>query len=138
MQGVRRKSVPQAELDWLKRHIYCDSIRQLFLQYSEKFGSPYSDINTFRAMMARHHLYPISKWTDTENVNEMLSLMMKGSTKWVYRSKDYREGIRGEPHWLWRWHEESLKTPTGVMFKQFHLSVREKQYGEDIPSDDTL
>ena len=130
--GVRRGHVPEEEIIWLRRHVVCDSINQLFRDYSARFGQPYTAIKSFRKLLSKHEIYPIIRLDGYDNVNEMLMMISRGSTHWKYRTKAEREGIIDEPHWLWRWHDKSKRTPTGVSFRPYTKCLKEKQFGEDL------
>ena len=130
--GVRRGAVPQEELEWIEEHIHCDSINQLFRDYSKQFNSPYTCIISFRKILAKYDLHPITKSYGFENVNRMLFLVSKGKVHWEYNGESFKDGLSREPHWLWRWHGKSKRTSTGVMFRQYPITLKEKQFGEDM------
>lgn len=131
-RGIRRGPLPDEEIEWLECHIYCDSINQLFRDYSAQFGSPYSTIDSFRAILHRYSIYPIAKAMGFDNVNRMLELMMDGPVHWEYTKESNIRGRTDEPHWLWRWHTYSKRTPTGVSFRPYPKRLKEKQFGEDL------
>ena len=130
--GVRRGPVPEEEIIWLRRHVVCDSINQLFRDYSARFGAPYSTIDSFRKLLAKHSIYPITRMDGYDNVNRMLSLAARGKTHWAYRSALERAGMTAAPHWLWRWHDKSKRTSTGVSFRPYPRRLKEKQFGQDL------
>lgn len=137
-RGVRRGALPDEEIEWLECHIYCDSINQLFRDYSEQFGSPYSTIDSFRAILHRYSIYPIIKTVGYDNVNRMLELMIAGDVHWEYTKGSNIRGRTGEPHWLWRWHTCSYRQPTGVSFRPYPKRLKERTFEESVHRDDTL
>lgn len=116
----------------------CDSINQLFRDYSARFGSPYSAIKSFRKILAKHSIYPIIRMDGYDNVNKMLMTAARGKTHWSYRTKAEREGILDDPHWLWRWHDRSVKTSTGVSFRAYPKPLKEITFEESVHRNDTL
>lgn len=139
-RGERRGDPPVAEIEWLKAHLRCKSIGTLFAEYSETFGQPYSTIDSFRAVLLKHSIFPITETSGYDNLNEYLSIYADhGAVKWTYKGSTIRKGgIAKEPHWLWRWHKRSIKTPSGVSFRPYPIRLKERQFGQDLSSDDSL
>ena len=135
-RGVRRGAVPEEEILWLRAHLRCESINQLFRDYSAEFGTPYTSIDSFRLLLSKHELYPITNKAGYENVNQMLWLASQGATHWRLNGKKVSLDMVKEPHWLWRWHSYSKRTPTGISFRPYPISLKEIQFGEDMDSRD--
>lgn len=129
--GERRGPLPDEEWLWLRAHLRCRSVNSLFTQYSEVFGSPYSDITSFRAVLLRNDLFPITEYQACENVNRLIELYYQGPTHWEFRNESCYKSMTDDPHWLWRWHDKSIKTPTGVSFRDYPLKLKEKQFNEE-------
>lgn len=129
--GERRGALPEEEWIWLRQHLRCRSINTLFKEYSEVFGSPYSDIISFRAVLRRSDLFPITSFQPQENVNRLIELYYQGSTHWEYKNESFRKGLKRNPHWLWSWHDRCIKCPSGVSFREYPLKLKEKQFGEE-------
>lgn len=132
-RGQRRGDLPQEEVEWLKAHMRCRSVRSLFAQYSVVFNTPYADIVSFRRVLMRHNLFPITDMDGYDNLNRMLRLYYKhkGNVHWEFHSPPQIRTIR-EPHWLWRWHDNSLRTPSGITFKPYPFRLKEKQFEQDV------
>lgn len=135
-RGKRRGDVPEEELRWLREHTHCESINKLFDEYSERFDSPYTTIVSFRLLLAKYRIYPITKRIGYENVNAMFEMMEKGPVRWTFRGHTVHR-ITRDPHWLWRWHPYSYRQPSGVIFKPHPLRLKEKQFEQDMGSRDT-
>ena len=129
--GERRGPVPEEELDWLRTHLKCRSVRQLFADYSRVFGSPYTSIISFRRILRRHSIFPITEVSDLEEVNRMLRLKAQGPVHWEYKNEKIQDSMIRSPHWLWKWHEKSIRTSTGVTFVPFPVEMKERQFGDD-------
>lgn len=136
MSGERRGPVPEEELKWLRSHLKCRSINQLFADYSEAFCSPYSSIISFRRILVRHQIFPITEFCGLENVNRMLTLYAQGPVHWEYKEQKIQDIMTRKPHWLWSWHEKSIRTSTGVMFKPYPVRLKEKQFEQRVDSRD--
>ena len=131
--GVRRGDVPIEEILWLDEHRICKSINQLFRDYSEEFGSPYTTIDSFRLILEKHEIYPITENTKEENLNRMLRMASEGPTHWRFKGNKLGEmDTIGQPHWLWRWHWCSKRTATGISLRPYPVRLKEQQYGEDL------
>ena len=137
--GERRGPFPEEELVWFQEHLYCESLRKLYDDYNRKFGQNYAFISSFIDALVRQGIFPITKTRGYDNLNEMLRLYEEyGAVHWSYQGKPLRPGPQKEPHWLWRWHRKSIKTPTGVSFRPYPMAVKERQFGEDISSNNSL
>jgi hypothetical protein len=137
-RGKRRGKVPDEELEWLRDNIECESIRKLYAEYSEEFGSPYGYFDSFLAMLWRNNIFPIPQTTQDSqpNLNRFLLLFSQGETHWTYTPKP--KDKTAEPHWLWRWHIYSYRQPTGITFKSYPTRLKEKQFvKEDLDDRDS-
>lgn len=128
--GEKRGEVPAEEIEWLRAHVVCESVAQLFRDYSEEFDYPYTNLTSFRRILDKHSIFPISKYNNLELVTRMLSLSAKGPVHWTFQSKPFREGMEQPPHWLWRWHGFSIKTASGVVFRDYPVKLKEIQFNE--------
>lgn len=129
-RGERRGALPDEEWLWLRDHLYCKSINRLFREYSEVFGSPYSTMDSFRAVLLRNDLFPITEAKPHDLVHNLIKVYYSGSWKWSFRGDEPQQSIIAEPHWLWKWHENSIKCPSGVSFRPFPRKLKEKQFNE--------
>ena len=134
--GERRGPLPEEEYAWLRQHLVCRSIRVLFAEYSKVFGSPYFNVVSFREVMKRHDLFPITTYQPCENVNHLIEMYYQGPCHWTYKDESFRKGLIAEPHWLWKWHTKSIKTPSGTSFRPYPLKLKEKKFGETMDSGD--
>lgn len=134
--GERRGPLPDEEWLWLRQHLRCKSINTLFAEYSEVFGSPYSNIISFRAVLKRNDLFPITEFQPCENVNHLIEMYYQGACHWTYKTESFRDGLSAPPHWLWKWHGKSIKTPTGTSFRPYPIKLKEQQFGETMDSGD--
>lgn len=135
--GERRGEVPIEEIEWLRAHVVCESVAQLFRDYSEEFDYPYTNLTSFRRILDKHSIFPISKYNNLELVTRMLSISAKGPVHWTFQSKSFREGMEQPPHWLWRWHGFSIKTASGVIFRDYPVKLKEIQFEEEVVSRDS-
>lgn len=129
--GERRGEPSQEELLWLMDHIECESINQLYRDYSLEFNFPYFQVVSFRDMLARHNIFPITEYGGHKHLTRALKLMSQGPVHWTFKGRDLHEKI-SPPHWLWRWREEELngKSGSGVRFLPPPYRVKERQFGE--------
>ena len=134
--GERRGPVPEEELRWLRTHLKCKSINQLFADYSEAFDHPYSSIISFRRILARHSIFPITDFCGLENVNRMLTIYSQGPMHWEYEHQKIPDIMSRRPHWLWKWHDKSIVTRTGVSFRPYPLRMKEQQFAKRVESSD--
>lgn len=137
--GERRGPPPQEELDWLRAHLLCESLNQLYRDYSVRFNFPYYNITSFRAMMEKYKIRPISKALSLPNAERVWRLAAKGPIHWDFNHKPvHRAGRMARPHWLWRYHNEGYKQGSGAMFAPPPYPVKEMQftYVEDLESGD--
>lgn len=134
--GERRGEPPIEEIEWLKAHIRCKSINVLFAEYSATFGNPYNCLDSFRRILSKHNIFPITLTSGYDNLNEMLTLYADhGAVHWSFQGGTIRPGgLAKQPHWLWRWHKRSIKTPSGCSFRPYPIRVKEKQFN-DQPRD---
>lgn len=138
-RGERRGPLPEEEYVWLRAHLRCRSIKRLFAEYSKVFSSPYSDIISFRRVLDRYDLFPITDASDCDNLNRLIRMYYQGSgMHWEFKSDSLKQGIIRTPHWLWVWHRVSIKTPSGVSFREYPLKQKEKQFAEkEVDSSDS-
>lgn len=134
VRGIKRGRVPEEELDWLRDNIECDSLNQLFDDYCEEFGSPYSTIDSFRAILSRYNIFPVPQtlWEEQPNLCRFLLIVQQeASYHWTITPRP-SDKIKGqEPHWLWKWHHYSRKTATGTVLLPYPIRTEEKQFGEE-------
>ena len=127
--GIRRGPPPEEELEWLRAHRHCKSIRDLFREYSEQFGHPYKAVASFHTMLKKYSIYPITVGGDTALLDRMLEMVeIHGAVHWTYHQRHLYYDSPLSPHWLWRWHKKGLKTGSGARFAPPPISIKEKQF----------